>query len=47
MTTNCPDCENLRRLLEALTAKNTRLREENTERLRRLTADLLDIQRIG
>jgi len=36
MTTNCPDCENLRRLLEALTAENTRLREENTKLRRRL-----------
>ena len=36
MTTNDPDCENLRRLLEELTAENTRLREENTELRHRL-----------
>jgi transposase len=32
----CPDCENLRRLLEELTAENTRLREENAGLIRRL-----------
>jgi len=32
----CSDCENLRRLLEELTAENTRLQEENTELRRRL-----------